>query len=146
MSAASSVTDASAHRPRQRLGSVGDSVPASDSSEGTGSETFDMLPHWAMMDEHNNHHISSSSGHHHEEDHRLSSHHHHHGSSTAGSEHLADVTLDSLSLENSGVLSEVERGQVESFFSGLGTEVSPGFIIYGIKCVSCFNVSARTDP
>lgn len=121
MSASSSVVNA-AHGRRQRLGSVGDSVPASDSSEGTGSETFEMVPHWAM-DEHQ-HNNNSSSLHHHQQDHRLPSHN---ASSTSGSDHLAELNLDSLSLENSGVLSELERGQVESFFSGLGTEVSEDF-------------------
>lgn len=107
-SAASSVVNA-AHNRRQRLGSVGDSVPASDSSEGTGSETFEMVPHWAM-DEHS------------PPDHRLLPPHS--SASSGGSDHLGELNMDSLSLENSGVLSELERGQVESFFSGLGTEVS----------------------
>ena len=37
-----------------------------------------------------------------------------------------DLRLDSLSLENSSVseISDNERAQIESFFSGLGTEVS----------------------
>lgn len=120
MSATSSVVDA-AHRPRQRLGSVGDSVPASDSSEGTGSETFELVSHWAMDD----HSIS------HHQDHRqpTSDTHRMHINGErhleGGGDHLtSEVNLDSLSLENSGVLSELERGQVESFFSGLGTEVS----------------------
>lgn len=40
----------------------------------------------------------------------------------------SETGLDSLSLENSGVLSELERAQVESFFCGLGTEVSWMFL------------------
>lgn len=89
------------HTTRQRLGSVGDSAPPSDSSEGSGSETFEIVPEWAL------------------------------DSATHNAQHNAlfinadsEINQDSLSLENSGVLTDIERAQVESFFSGLGTEVS----------------------
>lgn len=151
----------STHGPRLRLGSVGDSVPASDSSEGTASETFEHAPHWAIrMDDHppqqQHQRHPQHQPHQPRQSYRLSGHlgsihggggdgdddeddalHSGHSDAvrTANANASAadddedegvasEVGLDSLSLENSGVLSELERGQVESFFSGLGTEVS----------------------
>lgn len=90
------------HTTRQRLGSVGDSAPPSDSSEGSGSETFEIVPEWALdSGAHQQHHVNGL---------------------FINTE--SEMNQDSLSLENSGVLTDTERGQVESFFSGLGTEVS----------------------
>lgn len=84
------------HIARRRLGSVGDSAPPSDSSEGTASETCESNPDWSSVDgqpqQNNSLFINSD----------------------------AD---DSISLETSSLLSMNERAQVESFFSGLGTEV-----------------------
>lgn len=101
------------HVTRQRLGSVGDSAPPSDSSEGSGSETFEIVPDWALD-------TSSTAA--------SSTHHHPDGGSNGNGLFInaddGEQNLDSMSLENSGILTETERAQVESFFSGLGTEVS----------------------
>lgn len=87
----------SAHtKIRARLSSIGDSAPPSDLSEGSGSETFEIVPEWSLDKSHNTNeslYISS------------------------------DNELHSLSPDNSGILSDNERAQVESFFAGLGTEV-----------------------
>lgn len=84
-------------KTRARLGSVGDSsVPPSDSSEGSGSETFENSHEWTGQTQlHPNDIILNG-----------------------------ELEMHSLSPENSGVLNDVERAQIESFFSGLGTEVS----------------------
>lgn len=102
------------HVTRQRLGSVGDSAPPSDSSEGSGSETFEIVPEWALNS----------------------------GNDTQRTNGLfintdAELSHDSLNLENSGVLTENERAQVESFFSGLGTEVSE--LKFGKNILLCRN-------
>lgn len=85
------------HTTRQRLGSVGDSVPPSDSSEGSGSETFEIVPDWSLNASQPTNGLFINTD--------------------------AEISHDSLSLENSGILTDNERAQVESFFSGLGTEV-----------------------
>lgn len=91
--------------PRRRLGSVSDnSAPASDSSEG--SETYEIAPADWSLEQDNHMNIESQ-----------------HNSLFINSEE------DSLSSENSGVVTDGERGQVESFFSGLGTEVFISYII-----------------
>ncbi|KAL5279382.1 hypothetical protein ACFFRR_003781 [Megaselia abdita] len=89
---------------RRRLGSTGDSAPPSESSEGTSSENCD-LPHpdWSLSS-----------------DHQSSSHHTNTGSIYTNSE--IDDSL-SVSTNSANTLSEDEREQVESFFSGLGTEI-----------------------
>lgn len=112
------------HVTRQRLGSVGDSAPPSDSSEGSGSETFEIVPDWALD-------TSSTAA--------SSTHHHPDGNSNGLFINADDgeQNLDSMSLENSGILTETERAQVESFFSGLGTEVSSKRYI---RCVCVFSL------
>lgn len=88
-----------AHLPRYRLNSLSDnSTPSSDVSEG--SETYDASNHEWRSD-----------------------------SQTAHSSIFdnLDLRLDSLSLDTNTSIAEVteiERTQIESFFSGLGTEVS----------------------
>lgn len=84
------------HITRRRLGSVGDSAPPSDSSEGTASETCEINPDWTSLDGQQ----PSSNG-----------------------LFINSDADDTLSIENSSVLSTAERAQVESFFSGLGTEI-----------------------
>lgn len=90
----------SAHtKIRTRLSSVGDSAPPSDSSEGSGSESFENVPEWTLDKNQNPTNalfISSDN----------------------------DLNHHSLSPDNSGALTDNERAQVESFFSGLGTEVT----------------------
>lgn len=44
----------------------------------------------------------------------------------------SDSDMQSLSPDNGGALAESERAQVESFFSGLGTEVSIAPFYFGI--------------
>lgn len=95
------------HVSRQRLGSVGDSAPPSDSSEGSGSETFEIVPEWALA---NGNDVQQRSN-------------------GLFINTDAELSHDSLNLENSGVLTENERAQVESFFSGLGTEVYLNYFI-----------------
>lgn len=89
----------SAHtKVRTRLSSIGDSAPPSDSSEGSGSESFENVPEWTLDKNQNpadTLFISSDN----------------------------DLNHHSLSPDNSGALTDNERAQVESFFSGLGTEV-----------------------
>lgn len=87
------------HLPRRRLNSLSDnSTPSSDISEG--SETYD---------------VSTSS---------------HEWQLDANAHSLIvdnlDLRLDSLSLDTNSIaeITDNERAQIESFFSGLGTEVS----------------------
>lgn len=91
----------SAHtKIRARLSSIGDSAPPSDSSEGSASESFEHGIDWTQQSKtqmHTNDSLFLSG---------------------------SDPELHSLSPDNSGILSDIERAQVESFFSGLGTEVS----------------------
>uniref|UniRef100_A0A1B0FNN1 Misexpression suppressor of ras 3 n=2 Tax=Glossina TaxID=7393 RepID=A0A1B0FNN1_GLOMM len=89
--------------PRRRLGSVGDSAPPSESSEGTSSlDNNEMIvhPEWSQASQHN--------------------------ATTVNSLFLnSDGDADTLSTDTASNtnLSDYERGQVESFFSGLGTEI-----------------------
>lgn len=83
---------------RPRLSSVGDSAPPSESSDGSTSETFEHGSEWHQTDQPQimtNDSIYS-------------------GSSDG---HM-------LSPDMGGAINDNERVQVESFFSGLGTEVS----------------------
>jgi hypothetical protein len=92
-----------AHLPRRRLNSLSDnSTPSSDISEG--SETYEVS-------------VSSSTGH----EWQLDSQNAH----SLIVDNL-DLRLDSLSLDTNSIaeISDNERAQIESFFSGLGTEVS----------------------
>lgn len=127
------------HVTRQRLGSVGDSAPPSDSSEASGSETFEIVPEWSMLDTTTmtsndaTAAIDQSSHYHHQQSRQPNMHlmmHQQQQQQLAEQEQDDDLHLheqlhqfDSLSLENSGILTDAERTQVESFFSGLGTEV-----------------------
>lgn len=86
--------------PRQRLNSLSDnSTPSSDISEG--SETYDAssTSHEWQLDGQNAHSLIIDN---------------------------LDLRLDSLSLDTNSIpeISDNERAQIESFFSGLGTEVS----------------------
>lgn len=85
---------------RSRLSSVGDSAPPSESSDGSASETFEQGCDW--------NHTSRT---------QIMAN----DSLYTGS---SDSDVHSLSPDNGGSLSDMERAQVESFFSGLGTEVS----------------------
>ena len=88
-----------AHLPRQRLNSLSDnSTPSSDISEG--SESYDVSGHEWQLDSQNSHSLIVDN---------------------------LDLHLDSLSLDTNSAINEIsdsERAQIESFFSGLGTEVS----------------------
>lgn len=85
---------------RTRLSSVGDSAPPSESSDGSASETFEQGIDWHQTAQAQ---IMATD------------------SLYTGS---SDSDMHSLSPDNGGSLSDIERAQVESFFSGLGTEVS----------------------
>lgn len=91
----------SAHtKIRSRLSSVGDSAPPSESSDGSGSEAFEQgIEHWHQPNQ--TQLMTNDSLY------------------TASS----DSDMHSLSPDN-GALNDAERAQVESFFSGLGTDVS----------------------
>lgn len=88
-----------AHLPRRRLNSLSDnSTPSSDISEG--SETYEASSgHDWQLDLQNAHSLIIDT---------------------------LDLRLDSLSLDTNSVaeITDHERAQIESFFSGLGTEVS----------------------
>lgn len=87
-----------AQLPRRRLNSLSDnSTPSSDISEG--SETYSASGHEWQIDSQNTHSLIVDN---------------------------LDLRLDSLSLDTNSVadITDNERAQIESFFSGLGTEVS----------------------
>lgn len=87
-----------AHLPRRRLNSLSDnSTPSSDISEG--SETYEASGHEWQLDSQNSHSLIVDN---------------------------LDLRLDSLSLDTNSIaeITDNERAQIESFFSGLGTEVS----------------------
>lgn len=91
-----------AHLPRRRLNSLSDnSTPSSDISEG--SETYEASSHEWQLDSKNSSVIVDN----------------------------LDLRLDSLSLDTNSVaeITDTERAQIESFFSGLGTEVSRFYVI-----------------
>lgn len=50
----------------------------------------------------------------------------------------SDSDMHSLSPDNGGALTEMERAQVESFFSGLGTEVSKFHLFINRKQIQSF--------
>ncbi|XP_055541824.1 uncharacterized protein LOC129727737 isoform X2 [Wyeomyia smithii] len=138
-----------AHLQRHRLESVSDnSAPStsskSDSSDGSASEICEVIQEWSLDPESQsipsqNSSGSSSSGSSHHHHHH---HHHHHRHSQQQQQQqqqqLAamngnyineddtaldyDAKHDLISLDN-GMITDFERAQVESFFSGLGTEV-----------------------
>ncbi|XP_067623031.1 uncharacterized protein MESR3 isoform X2 [Eurosta solidaginis] len=114
-----------AHMQRRRLGSVGDSAPPSESSEGTNSSEHNELminPDWSTHS-----HTSSV--------HTINKHAHNTASTTTNTTTTtnhnntyfvgSDVDADTLSIDttSNSNLSEYERGQVESFFGGLGTDI-----------------------
>ncbi|ALC39561.1 MESR3 [Drosophila busckii] len=94
---------------RRRLGSVSDSAPPSESSEGTASseQREELILHadWSA-------HSQSSAQ-------RSSAH------GTTSLYNASDIDADTISTDTSSNtnLSEYERGQVESFFGGLGTDI-----------------------
>ena len=97
--------------PRRRLGSVGDSAPPSESSEGTSSEHNEMIMNveWS----HASSHVSSN--------HSQATRSQQGNSLFMGSDIDADtISVDTTSNTN---LSDYERGQVESFFGALGTDI-----------------------
>lgn len=83
---------------RSRLSSVGDSAPPSESSDGSTSETFEQGPDWHQTDQQQ--------------------------IMTNDSIYSGSTDMHILSPDTGGAISDNERVQVESFFSGLGTEVS----------------------
>lgn len=90
---------------RSRLSSVGDSAPPSESSDGSTSETFEHGPgDWHPTDNHHHHQTQIMTN----------------DSIYSGSSGDAHM----LSPDLGGAINDNERVQVESFFSGLGTEVS----------------------
>lgn len=87
-----------AHLSRRRLNSLSDnSTPSSDISEG--SETYENSGHEWQLDSQIAHSLIIDN---------------------------LDLRLDSLSLDTNSIaeITDNERAQIESFFSGLGTEVS----------------------
>lgn len=98
---------------RSRLSSVGDSAPPSETSDGSTSETFEHgSADWhqtAVADHHNHNHL------------------HHHTAQIMTNDSIYTGSSDDahmLSPDLGGAINDNERVQVESFFSGLGTEVS----------------------
>lgn len=83
---------------RSRLSSVGDSAPPSESSDGSTSETFEQGSDWHQTDQQQ--------------------------IITNDSIYSGSSDMHMLSPDTGGAISDNERVQVESFFSGLGTEVS----------------------
>lgn len=81
---------------RSRLSSVGDSAPPSESSDGSTSETFEQNSDWNQTDQ----------------------------SPNSEPIYTGSADMHMLSPDTGGAISDNERLQVESFFSGLGTEVS----------------------
>ena len=87
-----------AHLSRRSLNSLSDnSSPSSDASEG--SETYEASNHEWQLDSQNSNSLIVDN---------------------------IDLRFDSLSLDTNSVaeVTDTERAQIESFFSGLGTEVS----------------------
>lgn len=85
---------------RSRLSSVGDSAPPSESSDGSTSETYEHgASDWHQTDHHQTQIMTNESIY-----------------SGSGDSHM-------LSPDLGGAINDNERVQVESFFSGLGTEV-----------------------
>lgn len=86
---------------RSRLSSVGDSAPPSESSDGSTSETYEHgASDWHQTDHHQTQIMTNDSIY-----------------SGSGDSHMSSPDLG-------GAINDNERVQVESFFSGLGTEVS----------------------
>lgn len=140
------------HLQRHRLESVSDnSAPStsskSDSSDGSASEICEAIHEWSLdasesqsipsQNSSGESSTSSSSGHRHH--HHYHHHHHNHRHSQQQQQHQQQQSLngnyiieddneleyskhDLISLD-SGMITDFERAQVESFFSGLGTEV-----------------------
>lgn len=99
---------------RSRLSSVGDSAPPSETSDGSTSETFEHgSADWhqtTVADHHNHNHL-----------------HHHNTTQIMTNDSIYTGSGDDahmLSPDLGGAINDNERVQVESFFSGLGTEVS----------------------
>ncbi|XP_017094529.1 uncharacterized protein MESR3 isoform X1 [Drosophila bipectinata] len=95
---------------RRRLGSVSDSAPPSESSDGTGSSSEpreELILH------------ADWSAHSHSSAQRSSAH------GTTSLYNASDIDADTISTDTTSNtnLSDYERGQVESFFGGLGTEI-----------------------
>lgn len=86
---------------RSRLSSVGDSAPPSESSDGSTSETFEQGSDWHQTEQQQ--------------------------IMTNDSIYSGSTDMHMLSPDTGGAISDNERVQVESFFSGLGTEVSSKF-------------------
>lgn len=109
-----------ARLPRRRLNSLSDnSTPSSDISEG--SETYEASGHEWQLDSQNSHSLIVDN---------------------------LDLHLDSLSLDTNSIaeITDNERAQIESFFSGLGTEVSrlsaeTNCCIHVVHSKSCFSTS-----
>lgn len=83
---------------RSRLSSVGDSAPPSESSDGSTSETFEHGSEWHQTEQPS--HMANESI------------------------YSGSTDMHMMSPDMGGAISDNERVQVESFFSGLGTEVS----------------------
>ncbi|XP_058981570.1 uncharacterized protein LOC105262100 isoform X5 [Musca domestica] len=95
---------------RRRLGSVSDSVPPSESSEGTNSsENNDMIMNAEWSHGSQSSGCGGGGG----------------GVSAAANSLYSEGDTDTLSTDtaSNNILSDYERGQVESFFGGLGTEI-----------------------
>lgn len=109
-----------ARLPRRRLNSLSDnSTPSSDISEG--SETYEASGHEWQLDSQNSHSLIVDN---------------------------LDLHLDNLSLDTNSIaeITDNERAQIESFFSGLGTEVSrinveTNCCIHVVHSKSCFSSS-----
>lgn len=137
------------HLQRHRLESVSDnSAPStsskSDSSDGSASEICEAIHEWTLdasesqsipsQNSSSESSTSSSSGHRHHHHHHHHHHNHRHNQQQQQQQSLNGnyINEDDNELEyskhdlislDSGMITDFERAQVESFFSGLGTEV-----------------------
>ncbi|XP_055375820.1 uncharacterized protein LOC129608362 [Condylostylus longicornis] len=119
-----------ANIPRRRLSSVGDSAPPSDSSEGTASETCDVInqdwPRSITSDPTSNHQFQ------HQQQKNYQNNINNQNFTTNSTNNMSNINSHKLNHKEqdvdaistaSTILSENERNQVESFFAGLGTEI-----------------------
>ncbi|BFF96316.1 uncharacterized protein DMAD_13541 [Drosophila madeirensis] len=99
---------------RRRLGSVSDSAPPSESSDGTGFSSASSEQRDELIL-----HADWSGAHSHSSAQRSSAH------GTTSLYNASDIDADTISTDTTSNtnLSDYERGQVESFFGGLGTEI-----------------------
>ncbi|EAA12473.4 AGAP007736-PA [Anopheles gambiae str. PEST] len=125
------------HLQRHRLESVSDhsgpssSSSKSDSSDGSVSEICEVMQDWSLdgsdpqshpMQLHHPNNLHNPHHHHHHNHHRHQPPPYTQEDVDEQDDDLEYTKHDLISLDN-GVITDYERAQVESFFSGLGTEV-----------------------